>query len=195
MHNIAESEQEKRNPERWTLNCVGMTILARYKEIFNNAYKPENTIGKGGNYQKGSHENWENIDWLYPSSSRWEIRFSQKSRTNNQGPCRLAVTWWSWKIEDIPTPAQMGGEIGECWDIHDLTEYRDQTQRAEFEVDIQFEITYYALVRQLSERIQAIAKKRGVSPNTLLNLLVQVRTGEIVKRGNLYPKTAIKANI
>ena len=39
-----------------------MTILARYKEIFNNASKPENTIGKGGNYQKGSHENWENID-------------------------------------------------------------------------------------------------------------------------------------
>lgn len=82
--------------------------------------------------------------------------------------------------------AQSYREIGEFWDIHDLTEYRDQTQRAEFEVDIQFEITYYALVRQLSERIQAIAKKRGVSPNTLLNLLVQISTGEIVKRGNLY---------
>ena len=82
--------------------------------------------------------------------------------------------------------AQSYREIGEFWDTHDLAEYRDQTQRAEFEVDIQFEITYYALVRQLSERIQAIAKKRGVSPNTLLNLLVQVSTGEIVKRGNLY---------
>ena len=82
--------------------------------------------------------------------------------------------------------AQSYREIGEFWDTHDLAEYWDQTQRAEFEVDIQFEITYYALVRQLSERIQAIAKKRGVSPNTLLNLLVQVSTGEIVKRGNLY---------
>jgi len=44
-------------------------------------------------------------------------------------------------------------------------------------VDLQSEITYYALDRQLSERIQAVAKKRGVSANTLL-----ISTGEIVEK-------------
>jgi len=76
-------------------------------------------------------------------------------------------------VEGGLTLAQVGGEIGEFWDTHDLAEYWDQTELAEFEVDIQSEVTYYALDRQLSERIQAVAKKRGVSANTLLNLLVQ----------------------
>lgn len=33
-------------------------------------------------------------------------------------------------------------EIGEYWDTHDLAEYWDQTEPAEFEVDIQSEVTY-----------------------------------------------------
>lgn len=69
--------------------------------------------------------------------------------------------------------AQSYREIGEFWDTHDLAEYWDQTKVAEFEVDIQSKITYYALDSQLSELIQAVAKKRGIPANTLLNLLVQ----------------------
>ena len=64
-------------------------------------------------------------------------------------------------------------DIGEFWDSHDLAEYWDQTESVAFDVDIQSEVTYYALDSQLSERIRTVAKKRGVSANTLLNLLVQ----------------------
>ena len=64
-------------------------------------------------------------------------------------------------------------EIGEFRDTHDLAEYWDQTEVAEFEADIQSEITYYALDSQLSQLIQTVAKKRGIPANTLLNLLVQ----------------------
>jgi Cys-tRNA synthase (O-phospho-L-seryl-tRNA:Cys-tRNA synthase) len=79
------------------------------------------------------------------------------------------------------TPAQVGGEIGEFWDTHDLAEYWDQTELAEFEVDPQSEITYYALDSQLSERVQAVAKERGVPANTLLNLLVQAKLSKNTK--------------
>jgi hypothetical protein len=64
-------------------------------------------------------------------------------------------------------------EIGEFWDSHDLSEYWDQTRPVKFEVDIQSEITYYPLESSLSAKVRSIAKRRGISPETLLNLWVQ----------------------
>jgi hypothetical protein len=69
-------------------------------------------------------------------------------------------------------------EIGEFWDTHDLGEYWDQTRPVEFEVDIQSEATYYPVEKKLSEKIGVIAKRRGVSPETLLNLWLQEKVGE-----------------
>ena len=45
-------------------------------------------------------------------------------------------------------------------------------------MDIESEMTYYALDNMLSEKIQAIAKKRGVSADTLINLWVQEKLRE-----------------
>jgi hypothetical protein len=64
-------------------------------------------------------------------------------------------------------------QIGEFWDNHDLSEYWDQTRPVKFEVDIQSEITYYPLESSLSAKVRSIAKRRGISPETLLNLWVQ----------------------
>jgi hypothetical protein len=64
-------------------------------------------------------------------------------------------------------------EIGEFWDTHDLGDYWDQTEPVEFEVDIQSETTYYALDRQLSQRLAKVAEEQGVSAETLLNTWVQ----------------------
>ena len=69
-------------------------------------------------------------------------------------------------------------EISEFWDTHDPSEYWDQTRPVEFEVDIQSEATYYPVETTLSDRICTIAKKRGVSPETLLNLWLQEKLGE-----------------
>jgi hypothetical protein len=69
-------------------------------------------------------------------------------------------------------------EIGEYWDTHDLTEHWEETKPAEFEVDIQSEVTYFAVEKQLSEKIKAFARRRGVSPDTLLNLWVQEKLQE-----------------
>lgn len=74
--------------------------------------------------------------------------------------------------------AQSYKEIGEFWDTHDLADYRDKTESVEFEIDIQSEVTYYAVDKELSAKIQAIAKRRGVSADTLLNLWLQEKLEE-----------------
>ncbi len=69
-------------------------------------------------------------------------------------------------------------EIGDFWDTHDISDYWDRTKGASFEVDIESEVTYYAVDRILSEEIQTIALKRGVAADTLLNLWVQEKLQE-----------------
>jgi hypothetical protein len=74
--------------------------------------------------------------------------------------------------------AQSYREIGEFWDTHDLTDYWDQTEPVEFEVDIQSEVRYCALESTLAARMTEIAWQRGVSVETLLNLWVQEKLKE-----------------
>ncbi|MBI5237816.1 MAG: hypothetical protein HY887_05270 [Deltaproteobacteria bacterium] len=64
-------------------------------------------------------------------------------------------------------------EMGEFWDAHALSDFWDKTKGASFEVDIESEVTYFAVDKTLSERIQAVAQKRGITADTLLNLWMQ----------------------
>lgn len=63
--------------------------------------------------------------------------------------------------------------IGEFWDTHDTTEYWEQSRPVEFEMDIQSEVTYYAVEQTLAARLSKFAKQRGVLAGTLLNLWLQ----------------------
>ena len=74
--------------------------------------------------------------------------------------------------------AQSYKEIGDFWDTHDLADYWEQTHPVEFQVDVQSEVIYYALDASLSEEVCSIAKRRGVSPETLVNLWVQEKLEE-----------------
>lgn len=70
-------------------------------------------------------------------------------------------------------------EIGEFWDAHDLADYWNETEEAEFAVDIESEVTYYAVGKKLSEQVRSIARKEGISADTLLNLWVQEKLRQI----------------
>jgi hypothetical protein len=74
--------------------------------------------------------------------------------------------------------AQSYREIGEFWDNHDLAEYWDKTEPAEFEVEGVSEATYFPVETTLSAKLVSIAKRRGVSPETLLNLWLQEKVRE-----------------
>ncbi|MBI5527550.1 MAG: hypothetical protein HY897_14540 [Deltaproteobacteria bacterium] len=64
-------------------------------------------------------------------------------------------------------------EIGDFWDTHDLADCWDATKEATFDVDISSEVVYCALEKSLSEKVRTAARKRGVAPDTLVNLWVQ----------------------
>jgi predicted HicB family RNase H-like nuclease len=74
--------------------------------------------------------------------------------------------------------AQSYEQIGEFWDTHDLEDFWDQTQEADFKINIQSEVTYYRVEAKLSAKINSLAQQRGVSPETLLNLWVQEKLQE-----------------
>ena len=69
-------------------------------------------------------------------------------------------------------------EIGEFWDAHDLADYWDRTRPVEFDVDLQSEATYYAVEGGLARRVRQIARRNGISGETLLNLWVQEKLQE-----------------
>ncbi len=61
-------------------------------------------------------------------------------------------------------------EIGEYWDTHELPEGSEEVN---FSVDLESDVHYFALENSLSARLKLIAKKGGLSPETLINLWLQ----------------------
>lgn len=77
------------------------------------------------------------------------------------------------KRKSAISEAESYQQIGEFWDDRNLADYWEETDAAEFSVNLQSEIIYYRVEVTLSEQIRSIAKRQGVSPETLLNLWVQ----------------------
>lgn len=73
--------------------------------------------------------------------------------------------------------AQSYHEIGEFWDENDATEAGEQLE-VEFSVSIQSQRRYYPLDSNLSSKMRQVAKERGISEETLLNLWVQEKINQ-----------------
>lgn len=72
-------------------------------------------------------------------------------------------------------------DVGAFWDEHDATEFGDQTE-VKFDVNIQSQRRYYSLDKHLSLKLRGIARVRGISEETLLNMWVQekiIQSGDI----------------
>ena len=74
--------------------------------------------------------------------------------------------------------ARSYAEIGEYWDQHDLSDVWGKTRKVKFEVVAEPEATYYPVERELSEKIQSVAKRQGVSSDTLVNLWLEQKVKE-----------------
>jgi len=64
-------------------------------------------------------------------------------------------------------------KMAEFWDTHDLSDFWGKTRATDFQVDIQSEVTYYSLDKTLSKKVQSVARNRGISTDTLINLWIQ----------------------
>lgn len=73
-------------------------------------------------------------------------------------------------------------EIGEYWDDHDLSKIWGRTKKVKVDVQIDSEATFYAVEKDLSEKVQSLARQRGISSATLINLWIQEKLREQVSR-------------
>ena len=64
-------------------------------------------------------------------------------------------------------------KIADFWDIHDLTDYWSQTKDVSFDVEIESETNLYAVEKSLSNRVQVLAKKKGITANRLINMWIR----------------------
>ena len=64
--------------------------------------------------------------------------------------------------------------IAEFWDTHSLADYWDQTEPAEFEFDSKARRHYLVAVDpDLMTRIRAVAQRRGLQTESLINLRLE----------------------
>ena len=70
-------------------------------------------------------------------------------------------------------------EIGEYWDTHELPE---DCREVEFTVELDSRKHYFAIENSLSENLRAVAKRHGVSAETLINLWVKEKLNSEMAR-------------
>ncbi|MGE0086298.1 MAG: CopG family antitoxin [Desulfococcaceae bacterium] len=71
-------------------------------------------------------------------------------------------------------------EMAEFWDNRSLADYWDQTEPAEFEISHKARRLYLvSLDRNLLLRLQPVARMRGLSIESIVNLLIEQRLVEI----------------
>jgi hypothetical protein len=74
--------------------------------------------------------------------------------------------------------ARSYAEIGEFWDEHELSRFWNKTKKIKFDVVLEPEATYYPVEKDLSEKIQSVARQKGVSSDTLVNLWLEQKIKE-----------------
>jgi len=82
------------------------------------------------------------------------------------------------KTKSSISKAQTYAAIGEYWDQHDLSDAWKKSKKVKFEVVAEPEATYYAVEKELSAKIQSVARKQGVSSDTLVNLWLEQKIKE-----------------
>src|SRR5947207_15654573 len=70
--------------------------------------------------------------------------------------------------------------MAEFWDTHSLADYWDQTEPAAFELAPEARRRYLVAVdREILARVQRLARLRGMSIESLVNLLLEQRLHEV----------------
>lgn len=82
------------------------------------------------------------------------------------------------KSKSSVSKARSYTEIGEFWDVHDLSDFWGKTRKVRFDVVVEPEATYYPIEKDLSEKIQSVARKQGVPSDTLVNLWLEQKIKE-----------------
>jgi len=86
----------------------------------------------------------------------------------------------SMKRDQIPEHFMSVEEASEFWDSHDLADYWDLTSEAHFDVDIQRRVFITALEPHLAKTLTDLARKQGISTETLINVWLSEKVKEAI---------------
>ncbi len=71
-------------------------------------------------------------------------------------------------------------EMADFWDTHSLADYWDQIEPADFEIDPHARNRYLVAVDpELLQRVQRLAQLRGLTTESLVNLLLEQRVHQL----------------
>jgi hypothetical protein len=71
-------------------------------------------------------------------------------------------------------------QVADFWDTHSLGDYWDETEPAEFEIDATARHRYsVALDPELLKRVRRLARTRGLTTESLVNLFVEQRLQQV----------------
>lgn len=71
-------------------------------------------------------------------------------------------------------------EIADFWDTHSLADYWEQTEPTDFEIDSNARRRYLvALDPELLQQVRKLAHSRGLSTESLVNLLLEQRIHQL----------------
>lgn len=85
------------------------------------------------------------------------------------------------KRDPIPENFDSLEAAADFWDTHDLTEYCDEFRTIEG-VKVELNGQPLRLESELAEKIGKVARRRGISAETLVHLWLQKKLSEILKR-------------
>ncbi|MGH7492142.1 MAG: CopG family antitoxin [bacterium] len=102
-------------------------------------------------------------------------RIKSNTKTSNTRTARLKVR------DPIPTHFESLEAAAEFWDAHDLTDYLDEFLEVK-NVTVDLTSKQLRLEEELAKKIAQVARRRGVSSETLINLWLQQKLMENSKR-------------
>ena len=83
------------------------------------------------------------------------------------------------KQKSIPKHFANIDEASDFWDKHDLADYLNNTKATDFDVDIQRRVFFTALEPELAKKLTDIARKQGITTETLINVWLAEKMEEV----------------
>ncbi|MCL5274419.1 MAG: BrnA antitoxin family protein [Chloroflexi bacterium] len=87
----------------------------------------------------------------------------------------------STAYDPIPEHFRNIAEAAEFWETHDLADYWDLTKEIEVDARIEHRTFLVALEPHLADKLAAVARKQGVSTETLVNVWLAEKVIETAK--------------
>ncbi|HET7088382.1 MAG TPA: CopG family antitoxin [Anaerolineae bacterium] len=80
--------------------------------------------------------------------------------------------------DPIPEEFDSPQAAGEFWDTHSLADYWDETEEAQFEVDLRQRVFLIPVEKDIAESVAKRARAQGLSSETLINLWLSEKLRE-----------------